>query len=894
MRKPTRAAIATRPLLGWPRSPRASFARTLRTFVLLTGSACPFASAQDGPSFCLPPPNSARHPLFGTPVVRVGVEGVGIRGLNAVFGDLNGDGLPDAAVILGATPPSAYLSICYNRGGGVFGQGTIYTLNAEACAVEVGDFDHDGGLDLAVANAMGNSVSILLNRGDGTFAAPVSYAVGNQPRSLKVGDLNRDGLPDIAVLNCLSNDVSILINRGDGTFLSEVRVPVGNVTQRGDPNTHFAYPGPFLALGDFNRDGAPDIAVPAQGRVKLLMNDGAGHFTLASTNPQVVGSSAYCIAVADLNHDGNPDMAVAVTTSGDDAASILLGRGDGTFQPAVAYDVRPVIGGGPYTIHVDAGDLEGNGSPDLVFSHEVSQDGVTVLRNRGDGTFFPREVVNGSWPGWFAGWCDLRNLGKPDLVGLSQYNRSPLRVNLNNGAGQLLDYTLTAPTAAVATDWFAGGAIGDIDGDGEPDVVVTVTNQNYQVRVYRGVGGGRFESQLTISLGFSGSACGDGVAIADLNGDGRPDLIVADPIVPGGFTAPGKVWVLMNTGGFTFAPPVAYSLAGVTPKGVVAADLNHDGRPDLAVWTTQVYPGDEITPVERRIAVLMNHGDGTFATPVSYTIWSAHWGPNGAVTVADLDRDGVPDLIGAAGTRSEPGIVATLRGTGDGGFRPWSTIPVATMPVSLVAADLRGQGQLDLAVMHGRDLDAPASLPQHYLTVLYNDGAGGFPTRNEYTDLQLVPGSDLGGQMAVADFDGDGRLDIALHDDAMMSVPVALNRGDGTFEPPVCYAVCGSQNGAYPRAVFAADLNHDGRPDLLTVAAGGLISFLPNLSCPFCYANCDGSTVPPVLTIADFACFLNRFASRDPVANCDGSTTAPTLNVQDFMCFLNKFAAGCP
>ena len=87
-----------------------------------------------------------------------------------------------------------------------------------------------------------------------------------------------------------------------------------------------------------------------------------------------------------------------------------------------------------------------------------------------------------------------------------------------------------------------------------------------------------------------------------------------------------------------------------------------------------------------------------------------------------------------------------------------------------------------------------------------------------------------------------------------------------------------------------------GQPDAGTMAGAGLevrCGFW-GVGAPTCYANCDGSTAPPILNVADFSCFLTRYAAADPYANCDGSTTPPVLNVQDFTCFLQKYAAGCP
>src|SRR5205085_259791 len=98
---------------------------------------------------------------------------------------------------------------------------------------------------------------------------------------------------------------------------------------------------------------------------------------------------------------------------------------------------------------------------------------------------------------------------------------------------------------------------------------------------------------------------------------------------------------------------------------------NHDGRPDLVVWTTQVFPGNDTTRVDRRIAVLLNQGGGIFSAPAFYWIWSAHWSPIGSAIAADLDLDGNLDLVACAGVRDELGGVVGLRGSGDGTFQPW-------------------------------------------------------------------------------------------------------------------------------------------------------------------------------------------------------------------------------
>jgi hypothetical protein len=209
------------------------------------------------------------------------------------------------------------------------------------------------------------------------------------------------------------------------------------------------------------------------------------------------------------------------------------------------------------------------------------------------------------------------------------------------------------------------------------------------------------------------------------------------------------------------------------------------------------------------------------------------------------------------------------------------------MPDQVIAQDLNGDGFPDLAVMHDHNHALPSYDPP-YLTILYNDGSGHLSTRGEYSDSRYL----TAGSMASADFDGDGHPDLVLADVVLRFALLMLNRGDGTFDPPVEYGVCGYLSN-WPVALLAENLAGSARPDLVVVQSAGTITFLPNLQSA-CHANCDGSPGAPALSVADYTCFLNRWARGEPYANCDGSTMAPTLTVQDFMCFIAAFSRGCP
>ena len=330
-----------------------------------------------------------------------------------------------------------------------------YGVGSNPSGVATGDFNGDGKLDLAVANANDGTVSILLGNGDGTFQPAINYAVGGA-FSIAVADFNGDGKPDLAVsLQTESGGVAVLLGKGDGTFQPAAYYAADSDSQS-------------VAVGDFNADGNLDLVVSNYNAftVSVLLGNGDGTFR-APTNYRV-GSSPRAVVVADFNGDGKLDLATANQDSG--TVSVLLGNGDGSFQGAVNYPC------GNYPQSIATADLNGDGTPDLVVANQNGLD-IGVMLGNGDGTFqAPVHYPVPSRPQRIT-LADLNGDGKLDLAvgyyACSDNNPPPCSnntfgVSLGNGDG-----SFQAPANFVGGTFFDTApafVAADFNGDGRMDL----------------------------------------------------------------------------------------------------------------------------------------------------------------------------------------------------------------------------------------------------------------------------------------------------------------------------------------------------------------------------------------------------------------------------------------
>lgn len=313
-------------------------------------------------------------------------------------------------------------------------------------------------------------------------------------------------------------------------------------------------------------------------------------------------------------------------------------------------------------------------------------------------------------------------------------------------------------------------AIGDLNGDGWPDLVAVAVVGGENVFVLLNDGGGTFQAAVNYIAGAGPIS----VVIGDLNGDGWPDL-----------AAPNRfgddVSILLGNGDGTFQPANNYP-AGSGPTWVAIGDVNGDSRLDLVVMNL----------LANQISVLLGNGNGTFQAPVSYAVGTLPI----SVAIGDLNGDGSLDLTVA---NLNSNNVSVLLNNGNGLFTPAPSSPVSvgTNPVSVAMGDLDGDGKRDLAV---------ANSGSNNTSVLLGLGDGTFQVIVNYTGLNDPQ------DVSIGDLNGDGRADLAVanfNSGNPSNVSVFRGNGCGTFQPRVNF---GSGNGT--AAVAIGDLNGDGRIDM--------------------------------------------------------------------------------
>jgi uncharacterized protein (TIGR03437 family) len=522
-------------------------------------------------------------------------------------GDFNNDGKLDVVVI--GSSNSNGIAVYLGKGDGTLQSPNFFSGHQATIQAVAYDFNGDGKLDLAVVNGATNDVSVQLAKGDGTFAAANNYPAGvTGAGQIVAGDFNGDGHEDLAVSGASS--ISVLLNNGQGAFGAPINQPL-----------EFNYIS-GLAAGDFNKDGRLDLALTdsAGGTVSILLGNGSGEFS--GEFDYAAGAAPSGLFAMDLDGDGNLDVVIAsghpdvlIPNQSSQFMTALPGNGDGSLN-------------GPPTYHT-------GGSPSAIATADFNSDGkLDIVSAAGQlwiglADQFPVSINLGSGvsaSGVAA--ADVNGDGKPDIV-VGDANGSGIYVLLGKGDG-----TFQAPVKYSTGGDVNSLAIADFNGDGKPDIAfcgfLNALPPVGAAGILFGNGDGTFQAVSALT-GF-GSSPGS-LAVGDFNNDGKPDLAIADQ---GYRSLTGGVNVYLNKGGGTFQTPASYTV-GQYPVFIAAANLNGGHAPDLIVSTQDP---NYNTNGQWDVAVLLANGDGTFKAP-SYLATQTN--PN-AIAIADLNGDGKPDL----------------------------------------------------------------------------------------------------------------------------------------------------------------------------------------------------------------------------------------------------------
>ena len=702
-------------------------------------------------------------------------------------------------------------------GQGNFQLGTVIPVGTAPENVTVADVDGDGDLDLLTANTGSDNVSVSFNDGLGTYSGRRNVAVGRGPTSIVAGDVDGDGDLDLLTTNYGSNNVSVRLNNGLGDFSGSQTVTVGSGAPQG------------LALGDVDGDGDLDLAVANQigNSVSIRLNGGdatgsnTGVFSGSQDVLQLGGS--FAIALHDVDGDGDLDVLVSSLTS--NIVRVLLNGGDATGSGTGLFSLGSTVTVGSNPASLAVGDVDADGDLDLLTAN-YGNSNVSVRLNNGLGVFSGTYTVavgpspHGVVLGDVDADGDLDLLTANDGTGTGA-NTVSVRLNGGNASGSSSGLFSAGQTVTVGARP-RGLAVGDLDSDGDLDLLVTsATFNSVTMRL----------NQPTVVpapriTGFSpaSAAIGATVTVTGSGLRGITSLIVHGTVVPPtnissnsdtSFrfvvpTAAATGTVILTTAagratstGFTILVPALVRITTTTP-GVNAVNAP---RAESAVTITFTEP--VTTASAQLISIHSAQSGGKKAGTVSVTGTTARYtsslpGKRGEFQPGEVVQVSVPATVqGASGLTAAKYVyefTAAVGGTGRGVFLPGSDIvnTDASFPIDGVVGDMDADGDLDLVTVNANSGAFDSWL---------NDGTGTF------TRSQSVSTNARLSRLITADLDRDGDLDLLGTYLQEGKFSLWLNNGQGVFGP-VQELNSGSRT---TREVKVADVDGDADLDLLAL-----------------------------------------------------------------------------
>ena len=788
--------------------------------------------------------------------------------LSFAVDDLNNDTMVDIIV---ANYQSSDVAIFLGYGNGTFQRFTTYVIRPifYPASIVLNDLNHDKILDIVICDNTLGGIAILLGYGNGSFNTSLILSTNDdRPNSLAIGDLNNDDQLDIIYVNYVYSSISILFGYRNGMFGNISRyftgssgsifwyvtvVDLNDDTQLdivvtslfsysigvffGFGNGSFAPQKTFstgflsnptsIAFSDFNNDNQLDVVVSNYGTdtIGVFLLHYEMDFTYESSYLTGSGPHPYSIGIGDFNKDNQSDIVVA--NPGNDNIQLLLGYNKGTFMNEITYST----GFGSYPLFVSVADFNRDNQLDIVVCNNRN-DTINVFLGHDNGTF-DKPILYSTGSNSF-----------PISIAFGDFNKDNWTdvVVANNGTNNVavflgFDYaTFTNESFSIHASLSNPSyvAVGDVNNDYLWDIIVgDIFDHN--VHIFLGYGNGTFAEKRSFS---TGNDTATSIVVDDLNKDKQLDIVVT-------YGNGDNVGIFIGYGNGSFQSQVTYFTGkSSTPYSAAVGDLNNDNILDIVVGN---YKNDTI-------GVFIGYGDGSFTDQVLYLL------PNGSlprwVAVTDVDKDNNLDIVVANSGQDNIGIIF---GCGNGTFRSMMKLFTGnnSRPFSIVVEDFNNDTWIDIAVINRNTINVGiflgygngtfssqithstgsqwdlfsiniadlnndtkldiivSDLGNDYgnIGVLYGYGDGNFTLLKTYaTGFNSNPTS-----VAICDFNGDNRLDMATNYLYLGNIGIMLQRSSEPFTTPVLFF---TGNDSHPRSVATGDINNDDQLDIIVANSG--------------------------------------------------------------------------
>ncbi len=710
------------------------------------------------------------------------------------------------------------LSVLLGNGDGTFQEPQMIYPNQDEDlrTIALLDLNLDGFADI-LAGAYPSQVLVFMSQGDGTFADPVIHETGLGPFVIETGDVNGDGDLDVLTGNQGEDTVAILLGNSDGTL-----DPYSTINVGGRPEG--------LAIGDFTGEGIPDFAVCLQSQEILKLYIGRAGGLFRPPVEQYLKGGPSDVQFADLNQDGNDDLLVSNYRL--DRLHVFYGRRDRSLVDSTDRTL------GEHPVFVAVNDLNNDGLLDTIVSNQRSKNIAVLLGKKDHPIDVNTDLYEVGEQPRSSIQADFNSDGFIDILAV---NHNSLTLLIGDGQGEF--------AAETPPEWQFYSpdsvAVGDINADGFPDIVVPETESGISaVSILFAQASGGFSSPIFLSTGSYPS----NVILEDADQDKILDLILL-----GDHTR--QIEFLKGRLDGTFFEPVVSETGFFSSFSLVLGDVDSDGVLDAVISGFQ------------GVGVNLGNGDGTFQAAEVYS--------NGSrlekAQLHDTNSDGHLDiLLLRSGEHSEAdGTIQIFLGDGHGSFLESDIYPAGLKPTDMAFGDLNEDSYPDIIMVNSGD---------GAIRVLFGSATGAFQGAFD-VDLGFHPR-----RIVLGDLDLDGHQDLAITS-GYDNVGILMGDGQGGLSRVQCYGV-----GGQPSPLAMSDLDLDGDLDLVVLNASAErgLSILLNKTDP---TSCRVDlTEDGLVDFFDVSTFLDFFGADDPRADFTGDCI---FDFFDISAFLDAFSAGC-